>query len=170
MEDNLNIKPTNKDRVIIFLEKYKYKIITLIIIFFLIVLVTSFLIYKKNLNNELLGEKYIQAGIYLTSEENEKSYEIYKDLIFKKHKFYSILALNTIVEKNLETDAEKILKYFEEVEKISIDKNQRELILFKKALYLLKNFNDNRGMDILKKIVESDSSFKFLAEDIINNK
>ena len=66
MKDNLNIKPTNKDRVTIFLEKYKYKIVTLIIISFLIVLTTSFLIYKKSLNNELLGEKYIQAGIYLT--------------------------------------------------------------------------------------------------------
>ena len=59
--------------------------------------------------NEIISEKYIQAGLYLSSNEMKNAKKIYEEIIESKNKFYSILALNTILEKNLESnDKEKI--------------------------------------------------------------
>ena len=41
-----------------------------------------------------------------------------KKLLNSKNKFYSILALNTILEKNLEKDKEKNFNYFDLLEKL----------------------------------------------------
>ena len=51
--------------------------------------------------------------------------------------FYSTLALNNIIEKNLRNNNAKILKYFEIIENLK-KKDQKDLINFKKALYLIK--------------------------------
>ena len=52
-----------------------------------------------------------------------------------KNKFYSILALNTIIEKNLESNEEKILKYFNIIDSIKISDQQRDILRFKKILF-----------------------------------
>ena len=91
-------------------------------------------IYNKK-QNSLIAEKYIQAGIFLSMEENEKSKKIYEDIILSKNKFYSILSLNTILEKNLEEDKNKILYYFSVLESLNLSIEQQNLIKFKKSLY-----------------------------------
>ena len=50
-----------------------------------------------------------------------------KKLFISKNKFYSILALNTIIEKNLETNEEKNIKYFNIID--------RSKFLIKKRYY-----------------------------------
>ena len=42
-------------------------------------------------------------------KKNEKSKIIYEEIILSKNQFYSILALNNILEKKLETDKNKIV-------------------------------------------------------------
>ena len=81
--------------------------------------------------------------------------------------FYSILALNTIIEKNLEKDENKILSYFVIIEKIKNSKEQKDLISLKKALFLLKNSRVEEGNKILKKLIETESKLKFLAKEIL---
>ena len=41
---------------------------------------------KKKMN--LISEKYIQAGLYLSSNDKLKSKKIYKEIILSKNKFY----------------------------------------------------------------------------------
>ena len=41
------------------------------------------------------------------------------------NKFYSILALNSIIENNLEEDEEEILKLFNKIEKLKLKKNKK---------------------------------------------
>ena len=47
----------------------------------------------------------------------ETAQKIYEEIIISKNKFYSILSLNSIIEQNLIFDRDKILEYFEILEK-----------------------------------------------------
>ena len=84
-----------------------------------------------------------------------------------KNQFYSLLSLNTILEKNLEQDFEKIMNYFEIVENLGHSKEKKDLILLKKALYLIDNSKKKEGNNILNNLISNDSAFKSLAEDIL---
>ena len=63
--------------------------------------------------NSLIAEKYIQAGIYLANKKNADATLIFEEIIESKNKFYSILSLNTILEKKLLTDKKKNLINFQ---------------------------------------------------------
>lgn len=107
MEDNTNNKSEFKDRLIYFYQNNKVKLyIFLFITILFSISITSFKIYSEK-KNQLIAEKYIQAGIFLGDEKNEKSKLIYEEIILSGNKFYSILSLNTILEKNLVKDEKK---------------------------------------------------------------
>ena len=78
------------------------------------------------------------------------------------------MSLNTILEKKLLTDKKKILLLFKKIEKIKTTQEQRDLIKFKKALFLLSNSEFEEGKKLLQEIVDSKSGLKFLAEEIIS--
>ena len=69
--------------------------------------------------------------MYLSSQEFEKSKQIYEKIIMSKSKFYATLSLDTIVEKNLEKDQSKILNYFNIIEDLDHSK-EKDLILLRK--------------------------------------
>ena len=144
------------------------------IIFILISIVISFIVFffislQNEKKNILIAEKYIQAGLYLGSNQLLKSTEIFEEIVLSNNKFYSILAFSTLLEKNLIKDDKKILKYFEKLENLRLSKDQKDLLIFKKSLYLLKNSKEDEANKLLKKIIESNSNFKTLAEEIITN-
>ncbi len=117
----------------------------------------------------MISEKYIEAGLYLASKDNENAKKIYEEIIISKNKFYSILALNTLLEKKLETSQDKVLEYFQIIEDLNISSDQKDLILFKKALYLIKNSKLDEGKNLLEKISKSESKLKNISQDILNN-
>ena len=169
MNQEINSEIDKKNKLFLFLKKNKIKIfVTIGIIFLSIISLNFFKIYNLN-KNDLIAEKYIQAGIYLNLKNEKKSLEIYEEIIKEKNKFYSALSLNTIIEKKLINDHEKIINYFEIVEKIKLTKEQKDLVIFKKALYLINAGKLVKGKEILKKIIDSNSKFKTFAEEIINN-
>ena len=141
-------------------------ILSSIIISFITIFFISVQNEKKNI---LIAEKYIQAGLYLGSNQILKSTEIFEEIVLSNNKFYSILAFSTLLEKNLIKDDEKILKYFEKLENLRLSKDQKDLLIFKKFLFLLKNSKKDEANKILEKIIESNSNFKSLAEEIIAN-
>ena len=146
-------------------KKKKLLLLTLfIIIAFLSVMI--FLNYHQDHQNEKISEKYIKAGIYLSSKDKEKSKSIYKEIIFSENKFYSILSLNNIIENDLEEDSGKILNFFKIVENIKTDKEKRNLIKLKKALYLMKISKESEGKKLLKEIIKDNSIWKNTAIQI----
>ena len=158
-----------KNKLIFFVKENKIKILIIVSLIFLsIISLNLFKIHKLN-KNDLISEKYIQAGIYLNLKNEKKSLEIYDEIIKEKNKFYSVLSLNTVIEKKLVKDHEKIINYFEIVEKINTSKEQKDLVMFKKALYLINANKLIKGKEILKKIIDSNSKLKIFAEEIINN-
>ena len=102
----------------------------------------------------------------MSSKDNEKSKLIYKEIIFSKNKFYSILALNNIIENNLEENTNEILKFFEIIENINITTEQKNLVKLKKALYFKKISRDTEGDKLLKEIIADNSIWKEAAIEI----
>jgi hypothetical protein len=169
MDQSIDNKIKFKDKLINFYKINKVKIFIFILILILLLISFVFIKFKKEKDNILVANKYIQAGIYLAANEKNNAKEIYKEILLTKNKFYSILALNTIIEKNLILNKKEILKYFEILQKSSATKEQKNLIKFKKALYLIKESESKNGNNLLKDLIDNNSSFKSIAEEIIKN-
>ena len=170
MEQNLEDKVEFREKVKYFFNKNKKKIILFVIIVFSFLCALFFIDYNKKKANNLISEKYIKAGLLLASDQKEESKEIFKEIIFSKNKFYSVLALNTIIEKDLEKNQTKVIEYFDIVENINKSKEQNDLILFKKALYLLKISKENEAKKILEMLLNSNTGFEILIRDLLENK
>ena len=126
----------------------------------------AFLSHYQTIQNNKISEKFIKAGIYLSSKDNEKSKSIYKEIILSKNKFYSILALNSIIENDLEKNNEEILKFFEIVENLNVTKEQKNLVKLKKALYFKKISRDLEGNKLLEEIIADNTIWKDAALEI----
>ena len=122
--------------------------------------------YKQNVKHKKISEKYIEAGIILASKNREKSKNIYKEIILSKNKFYSILSLNNIIENNLEENNNEILKFFEILENLNLNKEEKNLIKLKKAIFLISISREQDGKKLLKEIVSDDSLWKESALEI----
>ncbi len=103
----------------------------------------------------------------LSSQNLEKSKDIYEEIIYSKNSFYGILALNTILEKNLISDKEKILNLFEILVNTKLSQEQIDIINFKKGLFLIKNSDFEKGKKILEELIKNKSKLKTLAQEII---
>ncbi len=158
-----------KDTILNFTKKNKKKFFLIFTIFFIFCSGLYYLNYKKKINNIIISEKYIQAGLYLSTNREDEAKNLYEDILSKKNVFYSTLALNTILEKNLESDKKKILKYFKTIEDLSNSKDQKDLIIFKKALYLLSVSDIDNGKKFLQKLIDSNSKLKSIAEEALIN-
>ena len=166
MSENLDVKNENKDKFTLFFKNNLKKIIILIII--TIIIFSFFIFFKISGENKdkLISEKYIQAGIYLTQNKKVESKKLFEEIIYEKNKFYSVLALNTILEKKLENDKNKIIEYFEIIEKLNYSSEKKDLINLKKALYLINNSEEDEGKKLLNRIIDSNSKLKNIAEEI----
>ena len=168
MSQDIENKLEFKDKLILFYRKNKLKIISLIILIFVVFSAPILINENQKKKNVLQAENYIKAGIYLSNGSEKQAVEIYEKIINSKNKFYSILALNSILEKNLVREKEKILNYFETLEKINFPEDTLDIINFKKALFYLKNSNLEQGNNLLQKLIDKNSNQKNLAQEIID--
>ena len=161
MDQNIDKNINTQNRSILFLKENKLKIFSVLISIILIILVVIFIQFKKQKNSNLISEKYIHAGLLLSSGDTEKSKNLLEEIILSKHNFYSILALNTILEKKLEKNKSKVMLHFKIVENLNNSKDQKDLITFKKALYLIESSEKKEGEQLLNNLILSDSKIKF---------
>ena len=166
MEQNSDKANNIQEKIYSILKKNKIKILILIIM--LVILIFSFFLLNENKkkNNVLTSEKYYKATIFLSEDKKFEAKNNLQEVILSKNKIYSLLALNTILEKNLESDSNKILSYFNLLEKLNFSQNIKDLIIFKKALYLIKINNPKAGNEILSNLIEKNSSLKSLAQEV----
>ena len=167
MEIKVEKKLDLKDKIVNIYNLNKKKIYITIIVFILITISTIVVKFNNERKNNLIAEKYIKAGIYLSSDQKENAKILLEEIILSKNKFYSILALNTIIEKNLILDHKKIIDYMVLAEGSIKSNNQKELLLFKIGLYLIKNSKNLEGEKLLKDLINKNSQLKFLVEEII---
>lgn len=167
MNENLNINKNFLEKIKLFFKKNKFKIVILTSIVFITLVSIAYFNTNIKKKNILMSEKYIRAGLLLSKNQNEYAKNIYEEIIMSNNKFYSLLALNAILEKNLITEKKMILRYFEILEEKNIGDENLDLIIFKKALFLIKNSEKQKGDILLKKLIEKDSKLKKIAQEVI---
>jgi len=149
-------------------KKKKFFIVFFSFIILIIISLTYFNYYKNNLVIKI-SEKYIQAGLHLASNNLEQSKNTYKEIIKSKNKFYSLLSLNTIIDNDLIKNNDEIIKLFEIVEDIKMNKEEKNLIKLKKILYLIKSSKIEDANKILEEMKSSKSIWYEAALEIANN-
>ena len=167
MDQNLERKQELKNKIINFYNLNKVKVFFFILIFLIGVVSTIFFKINSERKNILISDKYIQAGLYLSSNNDKKAKILFEEIIQSNNKFYSILAFNTILEKNLISDKKQILKYFSVLEKSVNTLDNKDLIAFKKALYSIKFFDNKTGEDLFRDLINKDSILKPLAQEVL---
>lgn len=167
MEQNLESKLNLKQKLISLHNHHKLKLYTAIIIVILAISSSVFLKFHNEKKNSSIAEKYIKAGLYVASNEKDNAKQLFEEIILSKNEFYSILALNTLVEKKLITNKNEILKYFEITEKLNMTEENTDLIILKKALYLIKSSDVKSGNKLLESLVKKNSTLKKIAKELI---
>ena len=66
------------------------------------------------------------------------------------------------------SDKNQILNYFEILTKNRQSKENKDIINFKKALFLIKNSEVKKGNELLNEMIKNNSNLKSLAEEVIS--
>ena len=166
MNDQITEKP--KFNFNEFFNKNKIKIIcTITIIISLIFFLIIFDAYKKKQNLDI-SEQFNKAKILIENNNNQEGLKILERIIAKKNSFYSPSALNLIVDKNLINDDTKILNYYDQIISSSnLDKETKNLFIFKKIIYIGDSIKESELLGSLKPILQSDSLWKNSVSDYI---
>ena len=160
-EIDLINKNTRNERIINFFKK-NYKIfilsISLIIIIILIFFGLEYLNKKKNIK---LSNTY--NNIISSYELKNKNFVIeeLKKIIEQKNKTYSPLSLFFLIDNDLITSKVEINNYFDLIiDNIKLEKEIKNLIIYKKALYNSDSISEDQLILILNPIINSNSIWK----------
>ena len=167
MEDKIENKIDFLTRITQLVEKKKKIFLTILLLIIIGIISITYINYLQSSDSKRIAEKYILAGVYLASNDKDKSRIIYKEIIYSKNKFYSLLSLNSILDNNLEENNIKILELFNAVEKNNLSKEQKNLIKLKKGLYLKNISRDDEGDNLFKEIIAENSIWKETVKEIL---
>ena len=163
MDEEISIidKRTRNERVKNFFNDNKKKIIIGILSIILLIFVFySYEIYKERFKNQL-SDKYNNAIIEYESGDKSKTSSLLVEVVKDKDSTYSPLALYFILDNNLINDQNKINDLFDLViNKITLEKEIKNLIIYKKALYNADNIGESQLLEILNPLINSQSVWK----------
>ena len=166
---------TREERVKNFFVKNKNKIIS--IISALVLIVFSFFFYQeyREGNREKLANKYNLAIAEYNNGDKSKITLLMKEIIADKDSTYSPIALYFLIDNKILISKEEINKYFNQIiNEVKLDKEIKNLVIYKKALFNSDFETENNLLKILDPVIKSDSvwkshSFYLLAEFYLNN-
>ena len=115
--------------------------------------------YKKRQKIEIAGI-YNQITLKEITIENTNDIEQLIEIIKKKDPIYSALSLYFIIENDLVNDDKQINNFFDIVIKSQKEKEIKNLIIYKKAMYNADIISENDLLDILNPILKSESVWK----------
>ena len=140
----------------------KKKTIIVVITFFLLILFSFFFYqeYEKG-HREWLGNKYNTTIIQYETGDKSKILSSMKEIIEDKDKTYSPLAFFYLLDNDLITSKEEINKFFDIlINEIDLDKENKNLTIFKKGLFNSEFANENELLNILNPVIKSESIWK----------
>ncbi len=152
---------TRNEKIKNFLITNKKKIVFILgFIIFTLILFFAFAEYKDRKKVEI-SEKYNLLILNYNSDDKDKTYKGLTKIINQKDATYSPLSLYFIIDNDLTSSSDEINKFFDLIiNKVSLDKEIKNLIIYKKALYNAENVNENELLNILNPIINSDSVWK----------
>ena len=152
---------TRKEKIKNFFINNKKTIISLIIFF--ILLLFSFFFYQEyeKRKRQGLANKYSIAIIEHEKGNKLNTVQSLKEIINRKDKTYSLLAFYYLFDNDLIISKEEINTYFDLIiNEIALDKENKNLIIFKKGLFNSDFVNENELLGILNPLIKSDSIWK----------
>jgi len=152
---------TRNEKIRNFFVNNKKTLLTFVVI--IIAILFGYFAYEEYKENKKLeiSDQY-NSAVTKYSEENKKRTEnLLTDLVYKNDPTYSPLSLYFIIDNKLITDKSKINDLFDNIiDEVSLDKEIKNLIIYKKALYNADSSEENELLDILKPITNSNSIWK----------
>tara|TARA_B100001173_G_C15873489_1_gene498320 strand:- start:166 stop:810 length:645 start_codon:yes stop_codon:yes gene_type:complete len=143
-----------------FINNKKYLIVILSLI--LIIIFTFFLLDEiKDRKIKNLSEKYNNIIINFNNSEKLNIKNQLVEIIKKKNSTYSPLALYFILDNEIKVSNQEINQYFDIIiNETKLEKEIKNLIIYKKGLFNSEFENENNLMLILNPVIKSDSIWK----------
>ena len=142
-----------------FSNNYKNLIGALALILLLLFSYFGYQEYKKRTKLKI-AEIYNQITLKQITNENTNDIEQLVKIIKEEDPIYSALSLYFIIENDLVNEQKKINNFFDLVIKSQDDKEIKNLIIYKKAMYNADTVSENELLDILNPIIKSESLWK----------
>ena len=163
MDEDITIinKNTRNEKIKNFFVKNTKKIT--IIITLIILLVFGYFLYEdiKKKNKIKLANRYNLVTIKFNSGDNNKVKKELIDIVNKKDRTYSPLALYFLIDNNIIKENSKINELFDIViNKTNLDKEIKNLVIYKKGLFNSDFESENNMIQILNPVINSDSVWK----------
>jgi len=163
MEEDISIinSNTRNEKLRNFFINNKRKIIlTVIVLIIILIGAYGFDSYKTNKKKEI-SNKFNSTT--LTYSENTKDLTVQKlvEIINEQDPTYSPLSLYFIIDNKLISNQNEINGYFDIlIEKTSLDKEMRNLVIYKKALFNADQAQESDLLNILNPLINSESVWK----------
>ena len=152
---------TKKSRLRKFYDSNKILIFTSILLLIISIGSITFYLESKNEKNILLSEDYIQARVYLESNNKAKATTILREIIFANNSTYSVLSFFLILNQNLITDYKELTILFNHVlEKNKFEKEVKNLLIYKKAIFDSNFVEESELLKELKPLLNAESLWK----------
>ena len=163
MDEEISIinNETRKEKFLNFFKNNKKKLFLLLII--LILIPFSIFSYQiiKDKNKDKLSSKFNLAVSSYENGNNSEIKTIMKDIIYNKDKTYSPLALYFLLDNDIQLTNEEVNNYFDIIiNEINLDKEIKNLNIYKKGLFNSSFVSENELLLILKPVINSDSLWK----------
>ena len=154
-------KKTRNEKIKSFLIENKKKLIAIFLFLILILISTySYQIYN-DIQRERVTNKYNIAVIKYENGDKSQITLSMKEIIEKKDSTYSPLGLYFLIDNDLIKDNVQMNELFDLViNKIKLEKEIKNLIIYKKALYNSNFVDENELLQILNPIINSESIWK----------
>ena len=142
------------------LKKNSKKIIISLSIIFIALLIFFVFDELKKRKKEKLAQLY-NGIIFNTDQYNQSDIKNKMiKIVNEKVDTYSALALYYLIDNKLVDDQNRIGEFFDQVISINNDKELKNLVIFKKALYFSDKYTEIKLLEILNPLINSDSIWK----------
>ena len=163
MDEDISIinSNTRKEKIKNFLINNQKSLIA--IVSFIIFIIFAYFIFNEVQDRKIksLAEKYnnISINFETSNKTNIKNQLI--EIIKKKDKTYSTLALYFIIDNEIQASNEEINQYFDIIiNEVNLDKEIKNLIIYKKGLFNSEFETENNLISILNPVIKSESIWK----------
>ena len=152
---------TTKSRIKKFYESNKILIFSSILILIILIVSSSLYLESKERKKILLSENYIQAKFYLDNGNKSEALNMLKEVIFANDPVYSTLSLFLILNHNLIVDYKEISLLFDHLlENNKFEKELRNLLIYKKALFNSNFVAESELLETIKPLLNTDTLWK----------
>jgi hypothetical protein len=156
----INEKTRNEKIKNFFVKNKKLLLLTISSLVIIVLGFYSFQAFKEN-QREQLSDTYNSAVIKFNEGDRNNALLIMKKVIENKDATYSPLALYFLIDNNLLENQNETNDLFDVlIDKTSLEKEIKNLIIYKKALFNANFSNENQLLDILKPLLNSKSVWK----------